>query len=214
MTHLKKIDRFLVWITSSVFIIALIAVFTMHETSAPLKLDIINQPMLGNYNSPVQMIVFEDLMCEECQYFATEVFPKLNEEFIKTGKISYKLIPISFLPYSKKVTEAAYCIYEQNQELFWEFLDLWFEKVPSFQVNATLQEVIQSLPNLDRLTYNNCLASKTYAITNEHNLKLAEEMIKPEVEVPAVFINGKRAPSCTYNTLKQIILAEIERNEI
>ena len=214
MTYPKKIDRFLVWITASIFVLALILVFTLHETQKPLKLNLLNQPMLGNYNSPVQVVLFEDLMCDECQYFNTEVFPKINEEYIKSGKISFKLIPISFLPYSKKVTEAAYCIYEQDQQLFWEFLNLWFEKVPAFQVNSTLNAVLKSLHSLDRIAYNKCIRSKDYMMANENNLKIAEKMIQPEVEVPAIFVNGQRAPSYTYDALKQIITAALERNEI
>jgi len=214
MTYPKKIDRLLVWITASIFVLALILVFTLHETQKPISLNLINQPMLGDYNAPVQVVVFEDFMCEECQYFSTEVFPKINEEYIKPGKISLKLIPISFLPYSKKVSESAYCIYVQDKPLFWEFLNLWFEKVPSFQVNSTLNTVLKSLPSLDRIAYNKCIRSKDFMKANDSNLKIAEKMIHPEVEVPAVFVNGQRAPSYTYETLKQIITAEIERNEI
>jgi protein-disulfide isomerase len=44
---------------------------------------------LGSENAPVTMIEYASMTCPHCAAFETQVFPKLKEKYIDTGKVRY-----------------------------------------------------------------------------------------------------------------------------
>lgn len=47
--------------------------------------------LMGNPNAPIKLIEFGALSCSHCAAFSKEGFPKLRDEYIASGRVSYEL---------------------------------------------------------------------------------------------------------------------------
>ncbi len=45
--------------------------------------------MIGNKNAPVTIIEYASLSCPHCANFYNKVFDKIEEKYIKTGKVKF-----------------------------------------------------------------------------------------------------------------------------
>ncbi|MBI2079763.1 thioredoxin domain-containing protein [Candidatus Micrarchaeota archaeon] len=74
---------------------------------------------LGSDDAPVIIVEFSDFQCPYCRKFWKESFSKIDENYIKTGKVQYVFrdFPLSFHPAAPKAAEAAECSRDQNK---WE----------------------------------------------------------------------------------------------
>lgn len=74
----------------------------------------------GNPFAPVQVIEFADYGCSACGMFTRDVKPKVYRDYIETGRIGWRIVPISLarFRYSLEATKAAECAAEQDR--FWE----------------------------------------------------------------------------------------------
>ena len=75
---------------------------------------------LGDVDAPVVMIMYEDYRCPFCAKFATEVQPKLVDEYVDAGKLRLEWRDMTiFGVESEKVAVAARAAAQQGK--FWEF---------------------------------------------------------------------------------------------
>lgn len=201
MDPLRKVDQPLVISTAVIFIIAFIAAIIFFSTPKSHDFDFVDQPTLGNFSSPVQVVVFQDLMCDDCKYFMLHVFPAIEEKYIKTDLISFKMIPIAFLPYSKEIGAAALCLYNQNESLYWAFVKAWYASLPTYKVELSLSALLNSFPTINKESLDNCRRSSEILSKLKKNLYLAEQLLQSQISVPAILINGKKI---TVNSIEAI----------
>lgn len=77
---------------------------------------------LGAEDAPVTVTEFSDFGCEACAEFARESLPALKREFVATGKVRWRFVPIRQGFYrGGDAATAAECAAEQD--LFWEMHD-------------------------------------------------------------------------------------------
>lgn len=76
-------------------------------------------PRLGAKNAPVSMVAFFDLSCGMCARFIRDSLQKINEHFIKTGKLRLYFVdfPLGRDPKAMKFAEASQCANEQGKYL-------------------------------------------------------------------------------------------------
>ena len=83
---------------------------------------------LGNPNAPLTVVEYSDFLCPVCTRAALEVVPRMEEEFVATGKVKliFKQFPIAALHGEAAVVaaEAAECAAEQDA--FWEYHDILY----------------------------------------------------------------------------------------
>ncbi|ALG86074.1 DsbA family protein [Gordonia phthalatica] len=78
--------------------------------------------ILGDDAAPVTMVVFSELTCRYCVHFATQIQPKLVDEYVKTGRlrIEWRDAPASG-PAARTTARAGRAAAEQGR--FWQFTD-------------------------------------------------------------------------------------------
>ena len=84
-------------------------------------------PMKGAANAKVALIEFSDFECPFCARYLRESFPKIERDYISTGKIRYvfRHYPlVSLHPRAMKASEGGECA--QRQGKFWPFHDRLF----------------------------------------------------------------------------------------
>ncbi len=82
----------------------------------------------GDEDAPVQVLEFSDFGCGYCQQFHMETFPTLREEYVETGKVRWKYVPmlLGIFPNAIEAAQVGECVGKQG--LFLEVSDALFER--------------------------------------------------------------------------------------
>jgi protein-disulfide isomerase len=74
---------------------------------------------IGSPDALVEVVEFHDLGCSQCLRFTSKIFPALEREFIRTGKVRWKSVPfvLGSFRHSAFASEAAECAAEQGKYL-------------------------------------------------------------------------------------------------
>ena len=171
------------------------------------------QPSLGDTNAPVKVVAFEDFKCPACRNFETEVFPQLENEYIKTGQVEFYFINYPFLgPDSTTAALAAECAYQQNTSAFWDYKSVIYRSqgiesqtwaTPRFL--AELADV--NVPALDAAELRSCIEAKTFEPDVIRDKQMGDDLNVPGT--PTIYVNGNQLPSYAYGTIKNAIDAEL-----
>jgi len=117
-----------------VVILALITLF-IFPPSPPFMLEDWKkeQIVIGSPKAPVEILLFEDLLCEECQNFTLHILPLILKEFVDTGLARLIYAPIAILDHPEKAISTCYCLFRQDPKKTLLFLERLFEDPDNMQ---------------------------------------------------------------------------------
>ncbi len=142
-----------------------------------------NGIMIGNPDAPVTIKEYTSFLCPACGKFALTVLPRIENDYIKTGKV--KMVVTVLPPY--ELGWAALC--SQEQEKFLVFSGFMF----AHQKQITGPEVIRGLAigaGLDVQKFDVCFSSGERRAKADGWAKEAEA--RKIFSIPAFFINGEK----------------------
>jgi protein-disulfide isomerase len=160
------------------------------ETSrAPVKLDLTGDSVLGSIGAPVTFVEFTDYQCPFCNRFYSEVFGKLKENFIDTGKVRFysRDLPLDIHPNAMQAAQAGRCAAEQGK--FWQMRDRMSENPRSLEPERLLEYA--GALDLDTTAFRNCVAVGRYKDAIEKDIMAAKSI--GASGTPA-FVVGKTTP--------------------
>ena len=142
-----------------------------------------NDPILGNLNAKVSLVIFSDFSCTFCanqERVLKEVLKKYNNQI----NLIWKDYPLNNLESeSFKAAQAARCAQEQNK--FWPYHDLLFENLEKRKENDFIN-FAQNL-GLDKNIFVNCLRKQEVDKKIENNILEADAL---EIYgIPFVYVN-------------------------
>lgn len=154
------------------------------------------QPTIGDAKAAHHIIVFEDLKCNNCAIFSTNVLPKIKKTYVKTHKASLTFVTLAFIPGSKPAGNAALCLYQQNPAYFFDYVEYIYRHQPSESENwATATRLIKfaqsATPQADLSSLADCIIQERHHRDLDHNLSLARTVMGSTVKTPAVFVDNK-----------------------
>jgi protein-disulfide isomerase len=145
---------------------------------------------IGDPNAKVVVEEFADFQCPWCQYYFQEIEPTILSQYVETGQVYYKYIPLAFLGQeSVDAAQAAYCANDQGK--FWEYraylyTNLTGENVGSYE-QKNLIAFAKSL-DLDINTFTTCLT------TAAHTQEMSENDVYAQSAgmsyTPSFLVNG------------------------
>ncbi|MFB6116038.1 MAG: DsbA family protein [Candidatus Nanosalina sp.] len=97
------------------------------------KIEMEGEPVLGDSDAPVTMVMYEDFQCPFCKQFETQTFPQIKENYVDTGKVKvvWKDFPAPSLGHNwaEPAAAAMECVYrEGGNEVFWKVKDKIFSQ--------------------------------------------------------------------------------------
>jgi protein-disulfide isomerase len=113
-------------------------------------------PSRGIPDAPVTIVEFSDFQCGYCRKFWHETLPRIEEKYIRTGKIRFVYRHLAILgAASVQAAMAAECAHEQAQ--FWPYHDKLFASAgPLALTSRNLKRYAEEL-RLDPARFNACL---------------------------------------------------------
>lgn len=92
---------------------------TINMDDIPLE----GEPMLGDQNAPVTMVVYEDFQCPFCQQFEQNAMPQIVNNYVESGQVRvvWKDLPLPQIghEWAEPAAEAMECVYRQDEDAFW-----------------------------------------------------------------------------------------------
>lgn len=149
----------------------------------------------GAARAPVTVLELADFGCPYCAGFATETYPSLAAEFVRTGRVRWKAMPfvLGMFPNGAAAARAAGCAGEQGSAAFGRMHDRLFERQEEWKGAAdplTLFRSYAAATHLDERRFASCYASEKA----EARLRAANELADRlgVRATPTFFINGMR----------------------
>jgi len=149
----------------------------------------------GDPAARVTIVEYSDFQCPYCGVYATEVYPKLDERYIKTGKVKYvfRAVVLPQHRQAQKATEAAECAGDQGR--FWEMHDMLFAKQSEWADKGGAVEIFKGYAlalGLNEAIFQGCLDSGKYADMPAENLADARKI--GITGTPTFLINNRLLP--------------------
>jgi protein-disulfide isomerase len=129
----------------------------------PFDLNRIDQSrQLGSPTAKVWFIMGSDFQCPYCKAFHDETWGRINEEYVKTGKVRAAFLhhPMDFHPRAIPAAEAAMCAGAQDR--FWVMHDSLFANQEKWVGAPDPQPIFESLAKsigLEVDAWRNCVTS-------------------------------------------------------
>lgn len=123
-----------------------------------LPIDIANVPHMGADDAKIAVVEFSDFECPYCGRHFESTFPKIANDYVKTGKLLYVIrdFPIAQLhPHALKAAEAGRCAADQGK--FWPMHDMLFSNQEHLEAADLLSYA--ALIGLDKNLFQQCLQS-------------------------------------------------------
>jgi protein-disulfide isomerase len=167
-------------------------------------------PTKGSPEAKVTMVEFSDFLCPFCAQFAIWTLPKIEEEYVETGKVKliFRNLPIHG-EVAARAAEAALCAHEQGQ--FWEYHDRLFADSLNRGRKAFTPENLVALAvelGLDGEGFELCLDSRRYSSAVEEDI--AEGKRLGVQGTPTFFINDRKIVGAQpYENFRRVIEEEL-----
>jgi len=145
-------------------------------------------PTKGVHDATVTMVYFTDFQCGYCRKFVKETLPKIEEHYIRTGKVRLVFRHLAILgDASVQAARASACAFDQGK--FWEYHDVLFANMaPLAFGTARLKRYAADL-RLDETAFATCLDSKTFAERVDAETVIGRAL--GATGTPAFLINGQ-----------------------
>ena len=146
--------------------------------------------VLGEENAPIAIVEYASLTCGHCANFHNNTFPKLEEDFIKTGKA--KLIYRDF-PLDRYAFQASVLAHTAGEKLFFPVLKMLFAEQDDWagNPNETTEKLIAigRKVGISRARFEEALKDQKLgeAILTDRMIGANEYGVRG---TPSLFING------------------------
>jgi protein-disulfide isomerase/plastocyanin len=154
---------------------------------APLPVEDVAQPMIGDPDAPVTIVEYSDFQCPFCAEFYTDTLPSLKQNYVEEGVVNlvFRDFPLDIHPEAQSAALAASCAGDQDK--FWDYHDLLFENQADLgeeSYHTWAKEL-----DLDLLQFTECLNSGTHLAAIQQDF--LDGQAAGITGTPAFFINGK-----------------------
>lgn len=155
-----------------------------------ITLNIHGEPFRGESQARLAIIEYSDFECPFCGKYVRETYPKIDENYIKTGKIKYLFrdLPLPIHPNAMQAARAARCAGEQGK--FWEMHDRLFANQSALGAVDLQQHAVAI--GLDSAKFVECLAQRRYEENIRRSMTGAERM---GVDGTPAFLIGVVSPN-------------------
>lgn len=144
----------------------------------------------GNPNAVVVVQEFADLRCPGCASAQRAINEPLLQKYASQIRFEYRHFPLASHAYSRDAAEAAECAADQNK--FWEFVDVAFEKQGQLKNRNTLFDWAKEL-SLDQDLFDRCMRSRIKRATVNADYEGGKQL--GVSGTPTYLVNGTMVPS-------------------
>lgn len=160
------------------------------DTLRPVVVDIGHT--MGDPDAPIAVVEFSDFGCPYCARFARTTLPEIQREFIDTGLVRWRYVPVTFgFAGGELMGAAAECAArEGGSEAFWEVHDLFYARQVALRGGDARPRLLDWLAELglDRAELDACIDDPAIrALLERHNQGSQRWFVRG---TPTFIVNG------------------------
>jgi protein-disulfide isomerase len=148
---------------------------------------------MGNPKAPIVMLEYAAPTCPHCAHFAMDVFPKVKQQYIDTGKVYYvfRVFPLNSVDLAAEAL--ARCLPADN---YFQFIDLLFRNQEKWDPEYNPPDVHQGLVAMGRIAgmsadqVDKCMSDKTQ-LARANQVGIDGQAKYNITGTPTFIINGK-----------------------
>ncbi len=182
------------------------------NTATDAIIDLSGHPVAGQTDAPVTLVMFEDLLCGHCATFTETVYPLIESEYIRTGKVkaAFFSFPVVHPVQSRVLGGLMACVAQQDNDSFWT-LEPILMRAQQELVNTprALELATSYAPNLDATELHRCVEDGDGLATVDADAKLAQRL--GLTGTPSVLVNGTLIANPSFANIKAAIDAAIAK---
>ncbi len=103
------------------------------------------EPVLGEEDANLTIVMYEDYECPYCKEFETNTFPQIKENYVDTGKakIVWKDFPLParIHPWAMDAARTMECVYRQDSEAFWNIKDTVYANQADISTSNVVEKI-------------------------------------------------------------------------
>ena len=166
----------------------------------------------GNANAPVEFIEYASLTCPACAAFHTNTYPKLDKEYIETGKVQFIHREIYFDRAGLWAALTARCTNMVNH--YFGMIELLYAEQARWSRSESSDEVVDALlkisakSGIEKARAISCLEDQEKALSLVEKFQVYAKQDNIE-STPTFIINGKKYTNRSYEELKKLIDKEL-----
>ena len=172
---------------------------------------LVTDMVIGNENAKIDIIEYASYTCSHCATFHTNVYPKLKQDYIETGKVRFTYREVYFDKYGLWASMIARCA---GPEKFFGLTDLIYKSQDKWaragEDTATVSELskLAKVAGLNDERIKNCLedTEKLRALVEWFKKNASNDEVK---STPSFLINGEKFSNMSYEQFSAIIDSKI-----
>lgn len=145
--------------------------------------------VLGKEDAPITIIEYASLTCPHCADFHEDIFPKIKEHFVDTGKVRFVFRDFPFDEPGLRAAMLARCA---PKERYFVFLKVLFSQQDSWSRSRNFAEILENIAKLGGMsgeTFHACMANKELETSVSQSRFDASKVLEVK-STPSVLING------------------------
>lgn len=170
---------------------------------------------LGQADAPITLVEYASFTCPHCARFQADVFPKLKEEYIDTGKVRFVFREVYFDRFGLWGGALARC---GGEARYFPMVALLLEHQSAWMKSDKALDIVESMKGLGRKAglsnaqMDGCLQDQNHlkALVEDFRLKAGADNID---STPSLTLNGEKIGNKPWDRLKALLdakLAELE----
>ena len=199
--------------SSNADINSIVATQVRHQLDNADRVDVSldDDPSIGNSDALVTIVEFSEFQCPYCGRFRKDTFKQLLDKYGDKIRFVSRDFPLTSIhPEALPAAEAAQCIYEQDQNKYWDFADVLFQNQTSLSSDFYKQTASQV--GADMASFETCVS--TNASRQEISKDFDDGRGYGVQSTPSFFVNGKPLIGAQpIDAFVQLIDAELARLE-
>lgn len=163
----------------------------------------------GNPDAPVEVIEYASLTCPHCASFAANIFPKIKENYIDTGKVKFVYRNFVMNQYDMAASVVARC---KSPEVTKRLMSVFFARQRTWAGGDGWDDALASLARraggMSRVEFDRCAANKEM---QTHLVKMGQDgAVRYKVNAtPTIIVDGDLVDVATWENIKAAIDAEL-----
>ncbi len=213
--HFYRWYKAMILFTAFCFFMAFLMIFLqVNKLKNNTHIWLADQITYGDPNAEIELILFEDLLCEECKNFYLHILPLLEKGYIETKKVKLIFVPIDFLGNSDLAISKLMCLAKQDTTQMHQFMKTYYE-LSNLDENIRVQQALLH-SNADVNLLKRCSKKINPQDYLRKNFIMAQKLMQGNLEVPTIFVQGKKLEDVGYLSIINAIdaaIAQLESNQ-
>lgn len=183
------------------FVFSFASIYQKFQENPALVLQNSGYTSVGKAGARIEVVLVEDFQCKKCRAFSQKVIPRLDSKYVKSGKVRFTLVPVSFLSGSQEIANAVLEVYAQSPSGFISYLEDLLIHDGDLK-KGDLLRLARRVRGVDLERLQQCIEQGWHNQELDKNLNWARNLMGNKFRTPALYVNGNVGSTYSFEAIE------------